>query len=213
MWRPRQWAWIVFALSATVVADAHGQGEYRALGAEGAPLEMVVYSDFECPFCRNFALVALPAVRAEFVDSGQLRIRFVYFPLAAVHANAVASAKAAHCAGTAGRFWAYHDYLFVRQPEWAGTQTSDSLWLAYAENLGLERDRFEACLNDPKTQAFVAADLRRALQEGATGTPTIVLAEESIAGISSYTELRSTILDALSTVAHPGGEGGVRHQP
>ncbi len=190
-------------VSAAGVSDARGQDEYRALGAADAPLEMVIYSDFECPFCRNFALAALPAIRAEFVDSGQLRIRYAYLPLAAVHTNAVATAKAAHCAGTAGRFWAYHDYLFVRQPEWAGEEMPDSLWIAYAENVGLAPDDFQTCFVDPDTHAFVEADLRRALQRGATGTPTIVLAGESIAGITSYEELRHRIREALADTTRP----------
>jgi len=175
-----------------------GQTDYRVLGSEDAPLEMTVYSDFECPFCRNFALAALPAIVAEFTDRGLLRIRYAYFPLAAIHPNSVATAKAAHCAGVAGRFWPYHDYLYVRQPEWAGRAAPDSLWVDYAENLGLAPDRFAECLAAPETKAVVEADLRRALQAGATGTPTVVVAGESISGLSTYEELRQAILAALA---------------
>jgi protein-disulfide isomerase len=177
------------------------------LGSPDAPLEMTVLSDFECPACRNFALVAQPALTAEFVHTGKLRIRYVYFPLAAIHPNAVAAAKAAHCAGRAGRFWDYHDYLFVRQPEWAGESIEDALWVRYAENLGIETVAFATCLESSETHAAIESDLRAALRAGATGTPTIVLGNESLRGIVSYAELRQRVQAALRRVepADPGG--------
>lgn len=171
--------------------------DYRVLGSPDAPIELAIYSDFECPSCRNFALAAMPAIVAEFVDRGLIRIRYVYFPLAALHKNAVATAKAAHCAGAGGRFWAYHNYLYVRQPEWAGAVVADSLWVAYAESLGLEPQEFAGCLEAPETLAAVNLDLREALASGAMGTPTIVLGGRSLAGFDSYEELRAAILAAI----------------
>ena len=140
---------------------------------------------------------AMPAIVAEFVDRGLIRIRYVYFPLAALHENAVATAKAAHCAGAGGRFWSYHNYLYVRQPEWAGAVVPDSLWIAYAESLGLERQEFAGCLEAPETLAAVNLDLREALASGATGTPTIVFGGRSLVGFDSYEELRAEILSAI----------------
>jgi protein-disulfide isomerase len=171
--------------------------EYRTLGAPNAPVELTIYSDFECPFCRNFALAAMPAIVAEFVDPGLARVRYVFFPLAAIHPNAVGSAKAAHCAGVAGRFWAYHDYVYVRQPEWAGELRPDSLWIAYAESLALEPEAFAGCLSSPETLAVVEADLREALDSGARGTPTIVVEGRSLDDFRSYEELRVQILAAI----------------
>lgn len=175
------------------------ESDYRVLGPADAAVELAIYSDFECPYCRNFALAAMPAIIAEFAESGLIRVRYVYFPLAAIHRNAVATAKAAHCAGEAGRFWSYHDYLYVRQPEWAGAARPDSLWVAYAENLGIEPEPFAACLRAPDTLAAVEADLREALSSGATGTPTVVVSGRSLTGLSSYEELRAEILAAIQT--------------
>jgi protein-disulfide isomerase len=171
--------------------------DYRILGSPDAPVEMSIYSDFECPYCRNLALVALPAVIAEFVDPGLLRIRYVYFPLAGLHKNAVAAAKAAHCAGQAGRFWSFHDYIYVRQPEWAGTEVPEALWYDYAANLGMDPERFADCMGSQETHRVIETDLREALGFGATGTPTVVLGGESITGAASYEELRRQILAAL----------------
>jgi protein-disulfide isomerase len=182
-------------------ATAQVDDSYRVLGAPDAAVEMVIYSDFECPYCRNLALAAIPAVIAEFVHPGTVRLRFVYFPLAALHKNAVATAKAAHCAGSAGRFWSYHDYLFVRQPEWAGDARPDSLWIAYADYLDLDADTFAACFSSSETHAFVEADLRAAMSSGATGTPTVVVNGRSIAGLASYEGLRAEILTAVEAAA------------
>lgn len=176
---------------------AQDSADYRVLGSPDAPVELTIYSDFECPYCRNFALAALPAISAEFVETGQLRIRYVYFPLAALHRNAVSSAKAAHCAGVAGRFWAYHDYLYVRQPEWSGAEVSDSLWIVYAESLGLEPQEFASCLSAPETLAVIETDVREALDSGAQGTPTIVLGDRSLSDLKSYEELRAEIIAAI----------------
>lgn len=179
------------------VSASQHPDDYRVLGSPQAQSEMVVFSDFECPYCRNFALAALPALIAEFVATERLRVRYVFFPLAAIHPNAVSSAKAAHCAGQHDRFWAYHDYLFVRQPEWSGEPAPDSLWIEYAANLQLDTGAFAACLRATDAQSAVEADLRLALGAGVTGTPTIVLDGESIAGFQSYEELRHEILAAL----------------
>lgn len=176
---------------------AQAPDDYRVLGSADAPAEMVVFSDFECPYCRNFALAATPAIVAEFVDTGRLRLRFVFFPLAAIHKNSVAAAKAAHCAGLAGRFWPFHDYLFVRQPEWAGDPVPDSLWIDFARNLGLEPEPFQACFLSEEASAAVEADLRMALLAGVSATPTIVLNQLSLTGFQTYGELRQEILESI----------------
>ncbi len=193
---PRTLASALLLLAAPNLSVAQDT-DYRVLGSPDAPVELAIYSDFECPACRNFALAALPAITAEFADTGLIRIRYVYFPLAAIHRNAVSSAKAAHCAGVAGRFWAYHDYLFVRQPEWSAVEVSDSLWIAYAESLGVEPQEFAGCLSAPETLAVIEADVRDALDSGAQGTPTIVLGGRSLFGLKSYEELRAEILAAI----------------
>ncbi len=193
---------ILLLLTGGLVQQTFAQDDYRSLGSPSAPVEMVVYSDFECPYCRNFALAALPGLFAEFVDPGLLRLHFAFFPLAGIHPNSVATAKAAHCAGQVGRFWPYHDYLFVRQPEWSGVARPDSLWVDYANNLGLDAQSFSDCLTSPATHAAIEEDLRQALAAGVTGTPTVVLAGQAIAGLTSYAPLRQRVLAALAAT-HP----------
>jgi len=186
-------------LSVTRISSTAAQAPdaYRVLGSPEAPAELVVFSDFECPYCRNFALAAVPAVVAEFVHTGQLRLRYVFFPLAAVYRNSVAAAKAAHCAGQAGRFWDFHDYLFVRQPEWSGDDTPDATWIEYALNLGLDPRTFETCFFSDQAHAAVEADLRMALAAGVSGTPTIIVNGESLTGFQTYEQLRREIAKSI----------------
>ena len=193
---------IAIGLAAAVLATSssavQAPDDYRVLGSPEAALELVIFSDFECPYCRNFALAATPALIAEFVHTGLLRLRYVFFPLAAVYKNSVAAAKAAHCAGQAGRFWDLHDYLFVRQPEWAGDAAADALWIEYAQNIGLDAQRFELCFRSDEAHAAVEADLRMALAAGVTGTPTLVIEGNSLSGFRTYEELRREIVKALA---------------
>ena len=175
----------------------NAQEDFKLLGAAEAPVEMTVYSDFECPACRNFALAVTPALVAEFIGTGFLRLRYVYFPLTTIHPNAAAAAKAAQCAGEAGRFWAYHDYLFVRQPEWRGETVPSSLWVVYAENLGLEKGEFARCFESKAALEAVEANWLEAVSAGATGTPTVVLNGQSRAELGSYEDVRARILEAI----------------
>ncbi len=175
----------------------NAQEDFKLLGSAEAPVEMTVYSDFECPACRNFALAVTPALVAEFIGTGFLRLRYVYFPLTTIHPNAAAAAKAAQCAGEAGRFWAYHDYLFVRQPEWRGETVPSSLWVVYAENLGLEKGEFARCFESKAALEAVEANWLEAVSAGATGTPTVVLNGQSLAELGSYEDLRARILEAI----------------
>lgn len=179
------------------LSAAQAPDDYRVLGSADALAELVVFSDFECPYCRNFALAATPAIVAEFVDTGRLRLRYVFFPLAAQHKNSVAAAKAAHCAGMADRFWAFHDYLFVRQPEWSGDPVPDTLWMTFARNLGISLEPFRACFLSAEASAAVEADFRMALAAGVTSTPTIVLDGKSLTGFQTYEQLRQEILKSI----------------
>jgi predicted DsbA family dithiol-disulfide isomerase len=92
----------------------------------------------------------------------------------------------------------------VRQPEWAGPARSDSVWVAYAGNLGLDEEEFSTCLKAEETNAVVEVDLRESLSGGATGTPTIVLNGRSISGFESYQDLRREIISEIER-AEVGG--------
>jgi len=133
-------------------------------GSDAAPVTLVEYGDFECPYCGR----AEPAVREIVAEFGEdLRFVFRHLPLADVHPNAQLAAEAAEAAGAQGKFWEMHDLLFEHQD---ALKPMDLV--GYAGDLGLDVDRFTDELRRRVYAARVAEDIDTADQSGVTGTPT-----------------------------------------
>ena len=132
-------------------------------GPEDAPVTLVEYGDFECPYCGQ----AEPIVRELLADFGDLRYVWRHLPLSDVHPHAKAAAEAAQAAGDQGAFWEMHDLLFQHQ---------DALRLndlkGYAEQLGLDVERFVEDLHEHRHAARVERDIESADLSGVSGTPT-----------------------------------------
>jgi protein-disulfide isomerase len=149
-------------------------------GDHDAPVTIVEFSDFQCPFCLRFAKETLSQIEQNYVDIG--KVRFVYrdLPLENIHANALAAHIAAECADDQNMFWPYHDTLFEKQAEWQRlpqTETSSKL-VEYAVSLGLDSTKFESCVSDPSVADEVRKDSMDAAKYGATGTPTFFIGNE-----------------------------------
>ena len=132
-------------------------------GPEDAPVTLVEYGDFECPYCGQ----AEPIVRELLADFGDLRYVWRHLPLSDVHPHATAAAEAAQAAGDQGAFWEMHDLLFQHQ---------DALRLndlkGYAEQLGLDVERFVEDLREHRHGPRVERDIESADLSGVSGTPT-----------------------------------------
>ncbi len=142
-------------------------------GDPDAPLTVIEFSDFQCPFCRQHTLDTQPVLDEEFVDPGTVRWVFKHFPVEQSHPQAVASSGAAQCAGNQGKFWEMHDLLFERSSDWANSGVDEAL-VTLAEELELDIDQFNACMEDEATYQKILADLN----EGGgfvRGTPTFVV--------------------------------------
>jgi protein-disulfide isomerase len=138
-------------------------------GNPSAPLVLMMYSDFECPYCVAFAGSTLTQLRQEYVESGRLSIVFRNLPLPAVHPEATLAATAAACAGEQGVFWQFHDLLFARH------QTSLTAAVGEAtKTLGLRQDQYERCLQD-SGPATVSRDIESAKALGIKATPTLIV--------------------------------------
>lgn len=135
-------------------------------GQPGAPLVLVEYSDYECPFCARNARETLPRLEEEYVAPGRLRYVFADYPLSS-HRHAVAAAVAANCAGEQGAYWPMHDLLFANHREIEPERLP-----AYADSLGLDLERFRACLDDDEQRAEVERDQTEASRAGVRATPT-----------------------------------------
>jgi protein-disulfide isomerase len=142
-------------------------GASPAIGSENAKITVVIFSDFECQFCGEFARDQYPTIRARYIDTGKAKIVFKHFPLSQVHKQAEAAAEAAACAADQNRFWEYHDALFADQ------EHLDSLSLrTYAKYAGLDMVLFESCLTSGKGKVQVEADKIIGGRVGVAGTPT-----------------------------------------
>ena len=136
-------------------------------GPAEAPVTLLEYGDFECPFCGQ-AFWELK--RLEQVVRGQVRFVFRHFPLAQAHPHAKLAAEAAEAAGAQGKFWQMHDTLFANQH---ALERSDLL--AYADGIGLDRARFSRDLDEHRFAARVRRDFMEGVRSGVNGTPTIFI--------------------------------------
>lgn len=139
----------------------------RTRGPENAPVTIVEFSDFQCPYC----LKAYPTLRAVLEKYGdQVRLSYRDFPLRNIHAQAQEAAEASRCAGDQGKFWPYHDFLFENPSDF----TRESL-LAAADKLSLDTAALELCLESGKYRSAVEFDYQEGLQAGITGTPAFYI--------------------------------------
>ncbi len=149
-------------------------------GDPNAPVTVVEFSDFQCPFCSRFFVQTLPQLQETYIDTGKVKLVYRDLPLDNLHPNARPAAIAAECADEQGKFWDYHDVLFSKQAEWGG-QSSDAVsetFQTYASDLGLESASFESCLSSSEISDEVNDDFVDATLYGATGTPTFFVGNE-----------------------------------
>ncbi len=161
-------------------------------GNPDASVAVVEYSDFQCPFCAEYAPI-LAQLRQEYGDRVQFVFRF--FPLAN-HEFGMISAQAAYAAHKQGKFWEMHDLLFDRQDEW--TQSSDprTLFDSYAQSIGLDLEQFHKDIDAQATIDFITSQRAQGEQAGVSHTPWFVVDGSSVLP-RSIDEFRRLIEDAL----------------
>ena len=160
-----------------------------AQGPANAPIELVEFSDFQCPFCYR----AHPTVE-QVLKTYSGKIRFVYrnFPLP-MHPNARPAAEAAQCANEQGKFWAYHDRLFDDQSKLGPDDLKAS-----AAALGLDTAKFDACFDSHKYKAVVDADLQAGNAAGVNGTPAFFINGRLLSGAQPFDEFKKVIDEELA---------------
>ncbi len=137
-------------------------------GSPTAKLALIVFSDFQCPYCAKFAVSILPALEEKYVRTGKVLLLFRHFPLP-IHAAAQKAAEAAECAGLQGKFWEMHDQLFKNS-----RRLGEVKFGAGATLLGLDRVRFESCLSG-QTAERVSADVADGKRYLVKGTPAFFI--------------------------------------
>ncbi len=167
------------------------QDDDPAIGPEDARVVIIEFSDYQCPYCRKFALETLDRILEEY--KGQVRFVYRDFPIENIHPYALKAAEAANCAGEQGRYFEYHDLLFEKQPEWS--QRGEEAFVEYAEQLGLDVGSFRACLASGRYEQEVRKDLQDGIEAGVTGTPTFFINGIPLSGAQPF-EAFKAIIDA-----------------
>ena len=172
-----------------------------SLGAADAPVLIVEFADFQCPFCRRFEQESFERLKTDYIDTGVVRFVFRDFPLTQIHPHAELAAEAAACADEQGEFWPMHDMLFRNQPEWAGGSAAAARrsFRQYAQALGLKLAQFGACLSDRRYSQSIKQDLQAGSRLGVRGTPTFFINGRPLVGAQPYATFKSAIESALAS--------------
>jgi len=149
-------------------------------GNPDAPVTVVEFSDFQCPFCSRFFEQTLPLIEENYIDTGKIKFVYKDLPLDNLHPNARSAHIASECADEQGKFWEYHDVLFQKQAEWNRLASSDlDITLSqFAVDLGMQAASFESCMESQDIADEVNQDTLEAARYGATGTPTFFIGTE-----------------------------------
>jgi protein-disulfide isomerase len=141
-------------------------GDGPTLGSADAPVTILEFSDYQCPFCRRHFTNTFAALKTGYIETGKVRYFFRDFPLDSIHPYARKAAEAAHCAGDQGKFWDMHDVMFNNQ----NALMSDNL-RHFAKHMKLDVDTFNACLDSGKYAKSVDEHVAAGSAAGVTGTP------------------------------------------
>jgi protein-disulfide isomerase len=147
----------------------------RSKGSAKAPVTVYEMSDFQCPYCKRFALETFPSLERDYINTGKVRWVFINFPLTSVHPHASAAAELALCAARQRGFWRIHDLLFQNQDAWAPLKEAGPFFVSLADSAGLSKQRLLTCLQARGTLNEVRADAEGAARSGATSTPTFYI--------------------------------------
>jgi protein-disulfide isomerase len=156
----------------TSVADA------PTLGRAEAPVTLVEFSDYQCPFCQRFFATTLSTIKKDFVDTGKVRYVFRDFPLDQLHPLARRAAEAAHCAGEHGKYWEMHDLLFQNQKALTPPQLAE-----HARTIGVDGAKFDECLASGRHAARVERGLTDGSAAGVQATPSFIVGKTKAGGV------------------------------
>ena len=161
-------------------------------GPAKAPVTIVEFSDFHCPFCRR-VLPTLAQLESQYGD--KIKLVFRDFPIDSLHPGASKAHEAARCANEQGKFWAYHDRLFANPP-----QSSPEIFRGLAKDIELDVTAFETCFSSGKYQLAIKKDLDEGNRVGVTGTPAFFINGRLISGAQSFEAFARVIDDELARV-------------
>jgi protein-disulfide isomerase len=178
----------------------------KVIGSDSAPVEIVMFGDFECPGCGHFADLTEYDVRNNLVVPGLVRYRFADFPLVNIHPSAMAAHNAASCANAQGQFWPMHDRIYHLRHEWSASangrdMNAPKIFKRYAKELKLDGDAFAACFDANAHEAEILESVAAGTRLGVGGTPAVIVGKRMIIkerGIPTYDDILAYVDSALA---------------
>lgn len=170
------------------------------LGNIDAPVKIIEFSDFQCPYCRRFWKETLPLIKSKYVETGKAVLVYRDFPLGS-HPAAQISAQAAECADDQGKFWEFHDKIFSEQDkQGSGTIQYGLVELKkWARDIGLNQIQFNQCLDTQKYKDEVEKDFSDAVTAEVSGTPTTFINGRPVIGAQPFSAFERIIEEELSS--------------
>ena len=147
------------------------------LGSKDAPLTIVEFTDYQCPFCQRFFLTTFPELKKSYIDTGKVRFYSRDMPLD-FHANAMRAAQAARCAADQRQFWTLRDIMGAHPDK-----LDMASLVSYASDLKMDVPKFRGCVESEKYKNAVQSDVMEAMKIGATGTPSFVIGKSTPEGV------------------------------
>ena len=174
----------------------------EVLGSANAPVTMIEYGDYQCPYCGLFFSQTEPQIIQNYVNTGKVRLIFRNFPF--LGPESTAAAEAAECATDQGKTWAYHDALYqakVGDVAKGGSEDDGFFtraeFLALAQKTGLDVTKFTQCVDNNADSNVVSADVSSAAAAGVNSTPTFFINGTQVLGANPYATFQQAIETAL----------------
>ena len=173
----------------------------RIEGSPSAKLWVIVVSDFQCPYCKQWHDETYAEFRKEYVQTGKVKFAYINYPLNS-HLNAWPAAQSAMCAAAQDKFWPMHEALFNTQQRWEAMSPPTFVMDSLARSLNLDMKRFTECVSSGKMRALIQADHDRALGAGARSTPTFLIGSRLLVGAVPFGDMRKALDSALAKAGH-----------
>ena len=161
-------------------------------GPQTAPVTIIEFSDYECPYCKKWATEIWPQIKQAYPE--EIRLVYKDFPLSQSHPNASPAASAARCAGDQDKYWLFHDRLF------ASSGLSAQLYESIAASLGMDVTQWQDCVNANKYNDEIVADYTYGAQLGITGTPTFFVNGLPMIGAQPFSAFKQVIDQELAAL-------------
>lgn len=171
----------------------------RSIGPANAPIQILMFEDYQCPSCEIFTTQTEPELVKDYVSKGLARLTFKDF--AFLGPESIDAAVAARCAGVQGLFWPYHDYLFANQGKENSGHLSADLLTTIATKVGADTTAWSACFADPAQKDAVGQDVAEGQAAGVEATPTLIVNGQLIRGVPGYRDLQAKLDEILASGA------------